>query len=345
MKVLSAGAAGLLALLLGFVLLLGSGSAEPPPAPPGGGGLDESKVPAEFLDSVKEAGTRCPPKVTAPIIAAQIHAESQWDPRAQSPAGAQGIAQFMPGTWATWGSDYSGDGRVDVWDPADAIGSQADLMCHLSGWVEQNLEAGTITGDPLDLTLAAYNAGEGNVLAAGGVPDITETKLYIQKIRNLIPHYSLTIEGGPVIEYAAKHLGAPYIWGGGDINGPTTGSIPGETRNGFDCSGLTQYAYYQATGGQLTLPHKAEIQATMGTHVPPEIEQMRPGDLVFFALGRLGPRVDHVGIYMGDGQMINATRPCPTCPGSVQIDDLTTGYWATQDFTVRRFQEQEENDS
>ena len=345
MKVMSAGFAGVIAALLAFVLLLGgSGAADPPSAPPGGGGLDESKVPAEFLDSVKEAGTRCPPTITAPMIAAQIDAESQWNPLAQSPAGARGIAQFMPGTWDMWGSDYNGDGKADIWDPVDAIGSQADLMCHLSGWVEEQLEAGTITGDPLDLTLAAYNAGEGWVLEARGVPDIPETKLYIKKIRKLIPHYSLSVEAGPVVEYASEYLGLPYIWGGGDTNGPTTGSIPSETRKGFDCSGLALYAYYQATGGQLTLPHKAEVQATMGEHVDPDLEQMQSGDLVFFALGRLGSRIDHVGIYMGDGQMIHATRPCGSCPGSVRIDDLNGPFWSAQTWTVRRFQQQEGDD-
>lgn len=59
------------------------------------------------------------------------------EPRAQSPAAAQGIAQFIPGTWATHGIDGDNDGDRDVWDPADAIPSAASYDCELAGYVKK----------------------------------------------------------------------------------------------------------------------------------------------------------------------------------------------------------------
>jgi soluble lytic murein transglycosylase-like protein len=69
--------------------------------------------------------------VTAPLLAAQIEVESGWNPRAISPAGAQGLAQFMPVTWASAGVDGDGDGVRDPFNPADAIVSQASFLCKL----------------------------------------------------------------------------------------------------------------------------------------------------------------------------------------------------------------------
>ena len=85
------------------------------------------------------------------------------------------------------------------------------------------------------------------------------------------------------VDTALAQLGDPYVWGAG---GP----------NAFDCSGLTQYAY-AAAGVQL--PHSSRVQATMGAAVPRS--QLQPGDLVFF----YSP-VSHVGMYIGNGQMVHA---------------------------------------
>jgi cell wall-associated NlpC family hydrolase len=85
------------------------------------------------------------------------------------------------------------------------------------------------------------------------------------------------------VDTALAQLGDPYVWGAG---GP----------NAFDCSGLTQYAY-AAAGVQL--PHSSAVQSTMGTAVPRS--QLQPGDLVFF----YSP-VSHVGMYIGNGQMVHA---------------------------------------
>jgi cell wall-associated NlpC family hydrolase len=86
------------------------------------------------------------------------------------------------------------------------------------------------------------------------------------------------------VDTALAQLGDPYVWGAG---GP----------NAFDCSGLTQYAY--AAAG-ISLPHSSLTQSRMGTAV--SRGDLQPGDLVFF----YSP-VSHVGMYIGNGQMVHAS--------------------------------------
>lgn len=208
----------LLALLIVPVLLLAAPAAViglgvitimngPPKAETSGGtgALNLQAIPEAYRAAITEAGKRCK-GITAPLIAAQIEAESNWNPAAVSPVGATGMAQFMPPTWSEFGKDYSGDGRADANDPLDAIGSQADYMCHLHTWVNQQLDAGTISGDPIRLALAAYNAGSGRVLAAGGVPAIIETRAYVEKIMGGIARYTKALAGH---DYAAG--GGPAV--------------------------------------------------------------------------------------------------------------------------------------
>jgi cell wall-associated NlpC family hydrolase len=85
------------------------------------------------------------------------------------------------------------------------------------------------------------------------------------------------------VDTALAQQGAPYVWGGA---GPDS----------FDCSGLTQYAY--AAAG-ISLPHSSRTQSTLGT--PVARADLQPGDLVFF----YNP-VSHVGMYIGNGQMVHA---------------------------------------
>jgi cell wall-associated NlpC family hydrolase len=88
---------------------------------------------------------------------------------------------------------------------------------------------------------------------------------------------------GSVIEAALAQVGKPYVWGS---SGPA----------GFDCSGLTSFAY-RAAG--VSLPHSSRAQAGLGVAVPRS--QLQPGDLVYF----YSP-VSHVGIYIGNGKMVHA---------------------------------------
>jgi peptidoglycan DL-endopeptidase CwlO len=93
-----------------------------------------------------------------------------------------------------------------------------------------------------------------------------------------------------VVADAQKYLGVPYLWGGTD---PT---------KGLDCSGLTQRVYADLG---VSLPRTAAQQATSGRAVA-SLGDARPGDLVFFSYG--GSGIDHVGVYVGNGQMIAAPQ-------------------------------------
>lgn len=134
-------------------------------------------IPAEYAELIKDSAKRCP-AIPEDLFAAQIHAESGFDPDAESPAGAQGIAQFMPNTWKHYGIDGDGDGVTDVWNPQDAIPSAARMNCINRKSVK------SLDGPRLKNTFAAYNAGVGSVLKYGGIPPYPETEKYVEKIFN-----------------------------------------------------------------------------------------------------------------------------------------------------------------
>ena len=83
-------------------------------------------VPREYRKSIR-AAAKCP-ELTPKLLAAQIDQESGFDPDAVSPR-AEGIAQFIPDTWAVWGRDLDGDGVASPYNPEEAIDAQARLMC------------------------------------------------------------------------------------------------------------------------------------------------------------------------------------------------------------------------
>lgn len=123
-------------------------------------------VPPRFAEPLREAAQRW--NVSATLLAAQLYAESNFNPFAVSSAGAQGIAQFMPGTARAYGLD-------DPFDATEAIHAQAHLMRDL---LEQ---FGSVP-----LALAAYNAGPAPVQACGCVPSYPETQGYVAKILGLM---------------------------------------------------------------------------------------------------------------------------------------------------------------
>src|SRR6476469_11033972 len=117
-----------------------------------------------------------------------------------------------------------------------------------------------------------------------------------------------TSQSNAIVAASQAQLGLPYCFAVGDIYCPTIGHDPACTGTtvGFDCSGLALYAVYQATG--ILLPHYSTTQYTNASAyggVPVSSAQLLPGDLVFFT-GAVGPSPGHVGIYIGDGQMIAA---------------------------------------
>jgi len=175
------------ALVVMLLMLLGGGiAAHAAAAPAAPGVLRPGVVPAEYEALVQKAAQTCP-GITAPLLAAQLEQESGWNPSAVSPAGAQGLSQFMPGTWLGEGIDGDGDGLRDPFNPADAIASQVSFMCKLLAAVTADK---SLTGDPIDLALAGYNAGLGAVQRYHGVPRYAETQGYIVRIRTLMAKYA-----------------------------------------------------------------------------------------------------------------------------------------------------------
>jgi cell wall-associated NlpC family hydrolase len=106
------------------------------------------------------------------------------------------------------------------------------------------------------------------------------------------------------ISAAKRHLGLSYAWGGGGSNGPGWGWGIDQGVWGFDCSGLTQYAYAQAG---IDIPRNSRAQYAALPKV--SSSNLRPGDLVFWATTPSNPStIHHVAIYLGGGQIIEAPQ-------------------------------------
>jgi cell wall-associated NlpC family hydrolase len=117
--------------------------------------------------------------------------------------------------------------------------------------------------------------------------------------------FSTPLTGGPyggVVSIAMQYLGVPYLWAGA-------------TPSGFDCSGLVQYVFAQVG---VSLPHNTVAQWNYPGAVSVPRNALQPGDLVFF------DKLDHVGIYIGNGQFIDA----PHTGSFVRVDDLNGGWYA-----------------
>jgi hypothetical protein len=154
--------------------------AGPPPCSPAGeavapGGREATSaaptslpsfVPAQYREPILRSAARW--GVPAALMAGQLMAESGFDPDAGSPAGAQGIAQFMPSTAASYG-------LANPYDPVAAIDAEAHLMADLLRQF----------GSP-ELALAAYNAGPAPVEACHCIPPYPETQAYVTRILALI---------------------------------------------------------------------------------------------------------------------------------------------------------------
>jgi soluble lytic murein transglycosylase-like protein len=123
-------------------------------------------VPARFAPAISRAAQRW--SVSGALLAAQLYVESHFNPFARSSAGAQGIAQFVPGTAAAYGLD-------DPFDAGHAIDAQAHLMRDLLR-----------SFGSVPLALAAYNAGSARVQACACIPAIPETQAYVANILGLL---------------------------------------------------------------------------------------------------------------------------------------------------------------
>jgi hypothetical protein len=190
-------------------------------------------------------------------------------------------------------------GPQSVSPSAQALDAAAALACPGLGWsllaafdevvapsARDPEGAGGGGPAPVVAPLCAAGAGTSPALALqrmGLAPLEVTGVLVLANALQLDP--ALPGPAGRALLFASAQLGTPYLWGGTGVGG-------------FDCSGLVQAAY---RAGGISLPRVAQDQYDAG---PPLVGPIEPGDLVFFGAGPSD--VEHVGLFIGQGDMIDA---------------------------------------
>lgn len=157
-------------------------------------------------------------------IAAQIEAESGWDPTlGANSAGASGLTQFIPSTWATYGHGGSPN------DPQAAIRAMGEYLRDLRSQLQPVIDAHPDV-PAVELIMAGYNAGPGAVQNYDGVPPYSETQTYLSRIRGLASIYSKTYgsEVGGKSDGSVEKGSVPYT--------DDTANVTGNQVGGNNCS-------------------------------------------------------------------------------------------------------------
>ncbi|HEX3842581.1 MAG TPA: bifunctional lytic transglycosylase/C40 family peptidase [Acidimicrobiales bacterium] len=240
---------------------------------PGAGGTRPGPaIPAGWLSLYQQAAGSCP-GLSWPVLAA-IGTVETGSGQSNAPgvwsgansAGAEGPMQFEPASFAAYGT--VGPSGASPASPYDPIDAVYSATA----------------------MLCANGAGSPATLSAA-VADYNHSDVYVNTVLTLAlafgdaPQATGTVVAA--LSFAAQQLNTPYLWGG-------TGN------GGFDCSGLVQAAFQQ---GGVNLPRVAQDQFDAGPSVAGG-SAVAPGDLVFFGDGPSS--VDHVGLYVGGGEMIDA---------------------------------------
>lgn len=153
-------------------------------------------------------------------IAAQIEAESGWDPTlGANSAGASGLTQFIPSTWATYGHGGSPN------DPQAAIRAMGEYLRDLRSQLKPVIDAHPDVS-AVELIMAGYNAGPGAVQNYGGVPPYSETQTYLSRIRGLASIYAKTYgsEVGGKSDGSVEKGAVPYTDDTANVTGGQAGS-------------------------------------------------------------------------------------------------------------------------
>ncbi|WP_432563940.1 C40 family peptidase [Kineococcus sp. SYSU DK003] len=220
---------------------------------------------------------------------------------------AVGAWQFIPSSWQIYGRDGNADGLAD---PHNVFDNALAAVVHLCGTGPKNLS------DPVQLRQAIYGYNRSWTYVSQVLAAIT-TFDQIGLAAGGAAVSEASGRAAVIIAAARQWTGTPYAWGGGGgrpgtngtvIGGPSEGFAQGAGTVGFDCSGLTQYAY--AAAG-IALPRVSSQQALQGIRIPRSagLQAVAPGDLVFFGTNpSAGTGIYHVAIYLGAGQMIDAPR-------------------------------------
>ena len=256
-------------------------------------------IPAGLLPVLEAGATASPCHVPWTLLAAVAATESTFDPTAVSGAGAQGLFQFEPATFAEYADPVPVGGAVPAspFDAVDAAYAAARYLCSL-GVVENPT-----------LALVAYNCGNTRPACQAASAG------YAEQVLATAAGYSARATDGAngvqtaAVAYAESQIGTPYTFGGAS------------PQSGFDCSGLVVWAYGLAG---VVVPRTANDQWQDEPHIP--VARLVPGDLVFFGVGG---DAEHVGISIGNNAMVDAPRR----GADVRIDtftDVDGAVWGSQ---------------
>ena len=204
-------------------------------------------------------------------IAAQIEAESGWDPTlGANSAGASGLTQFIPSTWATYGHGGSPN------DPQAAIRAMGEYLRDLRAQLKPVIDAHPDV-PAVELIMAGYNAGPGAVQNYDGVPPYSETQTYLSRIRGLASIYSKTYgsEVGGKSDGSVETGEVPYT--------DDTANVTGNQAGGNNCS-PQNYSGGKVSGTD-DYPWASQVEA------PNPITGMYYVNCTDFALWRLNQQV------------------------------------------------------
>jgi cell wall-associated NlpC family hydrolase len=241
-----------------------------------------AEIPPQYYLLTIRAAAECP-GLPWTVLAGIAKEESDFGRAADqtSTAGALGPMQFLPATFDQYAQPVPPGGAVPPtpWDPTDAVFAAARMLC--ANGAKDNAD--------LHGAIYAYNHSEDYVAAV-----LADAQKYAQA-NGASPGGPLPTAAGTVqaaaIAFAESQLGVPYVWGGE------------KTGVAFDCSGLIQAAY-AAAGVQLPRVATDQYNATVPIPVG---APLLPGDLVFY--GTAPSNLEHIGMYIGNGMMIDAPRP------------------------------------
>lgn len=245
----------------------------------------------ELSEATETTETTETPGTTETDAQPQVQFTDEVVDQAASIAAATALVGESQAPHATFADPYAARGRLAQGDAREIIGAfvggfQTGLGLGAPAAAETSSSAGSIANvDDISDTLLTL------------LPEVSTPDTVTEAVQETVQAAgSASVEA--VIARAQSMVGTPYVWGGGDANGPTTG-VNGGSLSGFDCSGLVLYAY-SAAG--ISLPHYTGYQYQRGTQVDPS--EAKRGDLLFWGPGGS----QHVAIYLGDGMMIEAPQ-------------------------------------
>ncbi len=241
-----------------------------------------------------------------------------------------GYAEIYYGDWYAYVyADYLAlDGSLTTTEAAP-VDTSSDVSWGSDGWLytvdSVNLRSGASTSDSVIAILpagvsvyitGAYSNGFNQVDSDYGSGWVHSDYLGSSAPAEAVAAAPVvTSQGQQIADFAMQFQGYPYVWAG-------------NTPSGFDCSGFTQYVVQNTLGYDIT--HSTDLQAGYGT--PVAWGEWQPGDLLFFVGTGGGGFISHVGIYIGDGQMIHAENPGT----GVKISSVYSSYYSGHYYSATR---------